>query len=240
MDMLEVGKVSIKESALTLGVTEMTLRRDLKFLEDAGYLLQVRGGAVLHPARYEPETPIQEELNTKFAIAKVLYQRILPAGTIFISTGTTALAFAKLIARQNTLPMTVITNSLPVASALFKSHCHVILIGGELRNNSLDLVGPVAERTIEDYHVDWLVSGCDAACSDYGFYTSDINLSNLEKKSIHIADHTAIITSSGKFGKKALTRFASVQDVDLLVTDKFLPVSDREKMEKNGLEVLFA
>lgn len=254
LDMLEAGRLSIKEAALQFGVTEMTLRRDLKFLEKTGALLQVRGGAILPPARYEPESTEKEDLERKFALAEALYKRIMPLETLFISTGSTALAFAKYLARHNTLPVTVITNSLPVASTLFKTHCHVILPGGELRSNSLDLVGPMAERNLSDYHVDYLISGCDAASSEYGFYTSDMNLSNLEKKSIHIADHTAIVTSSSKFGKKALTRFASRSDVDLLVTDEELTENDhnnlspymeiikvnttgnKRKTEKNGKE----
>lgn len=228
--MLEGGRLSIKEAAFSFGVTEMTLRRDLKYLEKCGMLLQVRGGAVLSPARYEPERSVKEELERKFTLAEALYRRIMPAETLFISTGSTVLAFAKYLARHNTLPVTVITNSLPVASSLFKTHCHVILPGGELRSNSLDLVGPMAERNIEDYHVDYLISGCDAASAGYGFYTSDMNLSNLEKRSIHIADKTAIITSSSKFGKKALTRFAAREDVDLLVTDGELAAEDEKEL----------
>lgn len=228
--MLESGRLNIKEAALELGVTEMTMRRDLRHLEEQGSLLQVRNGAILPPARYEPENRKKEDLERKFLLAEALYKSILPAETLFISTGSTTLAFAKLIARHNTLPMTVITNSLPVASALFKTHCHVILLGGELRSTSLDLVGPVAERNIADYHVDYLISGCDAASSDYGFYTSDMNLSNLEKKSIHIADKTAVITASFKFGKKALTRFAAREEVDLLITDDELSGKDEDNL----------
>lgn len=230
LDILEGGRLSIKEAALQFGVTEMTLRRDLKYLEETGLLLQVRGGAVLPPARYEPEEAVREDLERKFALAEALYKRIMPLETLFISTGSTALAFAKYLARHNTLPVTVITNALPVASALFKTHCHVILPGGELRSTSLDLVGAMAERNIADYHVDYLISGCDAASSGYGFYTSDMNLSNLEKRSIHIADKTAIITSSSKFGKKALTRFAAREDVDLLVTDEELTGKDEKEL----------
>ncbi|MBO4303740.1 MAG: DeoR/GlpR transcriptional regulator [Lentisphaeria bacterium] len=230
LDMLERGRLTIKEASLELGVAEMTLRRDLKLLEKSGALLQVRGGAVLPPARYEPESSVKGELERKFALAEALYKKIMPAETLFIGTGSTVLAFAKYLARHNTLPVTVITNSLPVASSLFKTHCHVILPGGELRSNSLDLVGPVAERNMEDYHVDYLISGCDAASSGYGFYTSDMNLSNLEKKSIRIADRTAIITASGKFRKKALTRFAAREDVDLLVTDTELSREDEKEL----------
>ena len=210
----------------------------MKELESKKMVLLVKGGAVPHPARYEPEQTETELLGRKFAIAKALFLRILPTDTIFISTGSTSLAFAKVIARQNVLPMTVVTNSLSVASTLFRSCCKVILLGGELRTNSLDLVGPISEKNIEEYHVDWLISGCDGAFSDYGFYTSDISLSNLEKKSIGIADHVAVIADSTKFGRKALTRFAALKDIDLLVTDNGLSDDDYKKLRKAAIEVI--
>lgn len=238
LDMLQGGRLEIRSAAAELGVTEMTLRRDLKDLEARKLVLRVKGGAIPHPAQYEPENAGMEQLDCKFAIANAIYQRVLPADSIFLSTGTTSLAFAKVIARRNVVPMTVITNSLPVASTLFRSCCKVILLGGELRTNSLDLVGPIAERNLEEYHVNWLISGCDAADSNYGFYTSDVSLSNLEKKSLGIADHAAIIADSSKFGKRALTRFASLKDIDLLVTDDQIIPDDAQKLKKSGIELL--
>ena len=240
LDMLQNGKLMIHTAAQELGVTEMTLRRDLLELEKQKLVLRVKSGAIPHPARYEPETEDIDQLDHKFAIANALFERIHTVKSIFLSTGSTSLAFARILARRCVLPMTVITNSLPAASALFRSRCKVILLGGELRSNSLDLVGPTAERNLEDYRVDWLISGCDGAFSDYGFYTSDVSLSNLEKKSRSIAEHAAIITDSTKFGKRSLTRFASLKEVDLLVTDDGIPADDEKKLQKAGIEIIKA
>lgn len=238
LDMLQHGRITIPDTAEKLGVTQMTIRRDLRDLEQRKLLIQVKNGAAPYPPGYDAERDENEITDDKLAIAEALYQRIFPVKTIFISTGSTALAFARVIARHNVLPMTVITNSLPVASSLFRSCCKVILLGGELRNNSLDLVGDISEKNISEYHVNWLVSGCDGASSDYGFYTSDKSLSNLEKKSISIAEHVAIITESIKFGRKALTRFAALQDIDLLVTDNGIPENDQKNLTDSGVELL--
>lgn len=238
LEMLRNGKILIKETASEFGVTEMTLRRDLRALEERKLLIQVKGGALPYPARYETETSPRFLTDLKFAIAEALYKRIMPSETLFIGTGSTALAFAKVLARKKLPVLTVITNALPVASTLFQSSCKVILLGGELRTNSLDLVGPMAERNLEEYHVDWLVSGCDGAFAKNGFYTSDMSLSNLEKRSISIASHVAIITESAKFGKKALTCFASVDSVDLLVTDSNLPSSEAGLLKKADMELI--
>ena len=239
LDMLQRGRLFIRDAARELGVTEMTLRRDLKSLEERKLILMVKGGAVLHPARYEPESPDSfDRMECKFAIADALFDLIMPTESLFINAGTTSLAFAKVIARRNNLPITVITNSLPVASTLFRSCCKVILLGGELRTNSLDLVGSIAEKNLVEYHVDWLISGCDAALSDYGFYTSDVSVSNLEKKSLAIASHAAIIADSSKFGRRALTRFATFDEIELLVTDDELSDQDTEKIEKSGVKLV--
>ncbi len=238
LELLQVGPLRIKTAAAQLGVTEMTLRRDLRELEARKLVLPVRGGAIPHPARYEPEPASPDRLECQFALAEALFLRIFPVDTVFIGTGSTTLALAKLVARRNRHPMTVVTHSLAVASALFQSHCKVILLGGELRNNSLDLVGPVAERNLEEYHVDWLISGCDGARADYGFYTSDVSLSNLERKSIGIADRVAVLTESSKFGRRALTRFAAPREIDLLVTDSALSDSDERKLRQAVLEII--
>ena len=239
LEMLQrTGRLELHAAARELGVSEMTLRRDLRTLEKEKLLVQVRGGAMPHPARYEPDNVFSELSDLKFVLAEALYRRIVPCETMFIGTGSTCLAFAKLMTRKTLLPATVITHSLPVASALFRRRCQVILLGGELRTKSMDLVGPVAEKTLEEYHVEWLVSGCDGAFADYGFYTSDMSLSNLEKKTISIADRSAVVTESGKFGRRSLTRFASLEDIDLLVTDAGLSAEDEAKLDAHGIEVI--
>lgn len=238
LDMLQRGPLSIRQASEELMVSEMTVRRDLRELEAQKLVTLVKGGAILSSARYEPDTPPPEFLERKIAIANELFLRVAQADTIFIGTGTTTLVFARLLARRRFSPLTVITNSLPVASTLFKSHCKVILLGGELRLNSLTLVGPIAEKNLEEYRVDWLISGCDSASSDYGFYTSDVSLSNLEKKSLQIAQYTAIITDSTKFDRRALTRFAASDEVDLLITDDELRPDDAAKLEAAGVEVV--
>ncbi len=239
LDMLQSGSLQIKHAAAQLNVSAMTVRRDLKELEERKLLLRVKNGAIPHPACYEPEPVAGNELmEKKFAIANLLYENIMPVNSLFISTGTTTLAFAKILARRNKLPVTVITNSLPVASALFRTSCKVILLGGELRTNSLDLIGPAAERNLLEYQVDYLISGCDAALADYGFYTSDVSLAQLEQKSLAIAHHAAIITDSSKFSRRALTRFAALDEIDLLVTDEKLPPEYSKLLVKSGIKLL--
>lgn len=238
LDLLRNGRIEIPSTARLLGISEMTLRRDLRRMEKEKLLLQVRGGAVRYPAEITPDTAMRQLSEVKFRLAERLLWRILPMETLFIGTGTTCLAFAHTIARSNLPQLTIITHSLPVAAALFQTCHRVILLGGELRSTSMDLLGPVAEKNLEEYQVDWLVSGCDGAFVDYGFYTSDVNLSSLERKSISISRHVAVITESCKFGRRSLTRFASLKEISLVVTDDGVTENDAEKMRARGIEVL--
>lgn len=237
--LLRDGEFSIKRGALELGVTEMTLRRDLRELEKEKQLLQVKGGATFFPVGYFPDG-INENANEKFCMARALANRILPAETLFIGTGSTAFVFASYLARLRNRRMTVVTHSLAVATALYRSSCRVIMLGGELRPSSLDLTGAVAEKNLREYHVEYLVTSCDGALSEYGFYTSDPGLANLEKNMIAVADKVAVIAASKKFAKPALTLFASCDDVDLVVSDSDLSDRDCANLRERNIEVIKA
>jgi DeoR/GlpR family transcriptional regulator of sugar metabolism len=214
----------------------MTIRRDIAFLEKNGLAVQVKGGAI-------PKAKICESMidsPTKNAIAAgmmEILEQMPEVKTLMLSTGGTTLAFARLLAQKN-LPITVLTNSIPIASALFQTQTKVILTGGELRTTSMDLVGPAAEKYLSDYHVDLLLTGCDGADSQEGFYTSDLNLASYEKLSVKIADKTFILTESLKFKRKALAKFAELNEIDSLITDNNLKAIDREILARRKIKVI--
>ncbi len=230
------GKILIEEEAEHFSVAPMTIRRDLRFLEKNGLAVQTKNGAIPKPKIYAAPLNMAEDSAIKRKIATKLLEMIEPLSTVMLSTGTTTLTLARLLAQQN-LPLTIITNSIPIASALFQTRIKVILIGGELRTTSLDLVGPAAEKYLSEYHIDLLVTGCDGADAEEGFYTSDLNLANLEKMSAKVSDKVIVITESRKFGKKALVKFAEIGDVDAIITDNRLKTIDRELLNRHGIEL---
>lgn len=234
------GRIALDAEAEYFGVASMTIRRDVRYLEQHGLAIETRKGAIPKPRIYAaPRNDVTEDSEIKRAIAARLLERIEPGSTVMLSTGTTTLAVARLLARRNQA-MTVVTNSIPVASALFQTCIKVILIGGELRTTSLDLVGPAAEKFLGEYHIDLLVSGCDGADAAEGFYTSDLNLANLEKLSAEVSDKVIVITESVKFGRKALVKFAEVAAVDAIITDDRLKAVDRELLSRQKAELILA
>ncbi len=230
------GRILLDVEAEYFGVTSMTIRRDVRYLEQHGLAVETRKGAIPKPRIYAAPLNVAEDSEIKRAIATQLLEKIEPGSTVMLSTGTTTLAAARLLARRNT-PLTVVTNSIPIASALFQTCIKVILIGGELRTTSLDLVGPAAEKFLGEYHVDLLVSGCDGADSTQGFYTSDLNMANLEKLSAEVSEKVIVITESVKFGKKALVKFAEFAAIDTIITDDRLKAVDRELLMRQDVEL---
>lgn len=238
LDMLQTDRLYIPAAAAELGVSEMTLRRDLRELEARKLVMMVKGGAIMHPARYEPEKSPMKLTPEKFALAEALYDEIMPAERIFIGSGFTALAFAKVLARRRSGRITVITNSLSAAAALFQTRHRVILLGGELRNNSLDLVGTLAESNLDELQVEWMVSGCDGASAELGFGTGDDGLASLKRHLAEVATHTAILTESAKFAVEPVNCFAAPYQVDILVTDTGLSAADASALRGSGMRVV--
>ncbi len=240
LDLLQAGPLSIREAARILEVTEMTIRRDIRILEEQRLLLAVKGKVMPYPVNYRTVSGDVGGQAVKNAIAEACYRECGTADSFFIGSGTTVLAFAHLLAYRAGGAKTVITNSLSVASALFQSRCRVILLGGELRAESMDLVGAAADRAIGEYHVDCLISGADGILPDYGYYTSDVNLSSLERRTIEIADRTVILADSGKFGKKSLVRFAPLEAAHLVITDAGIPEDALRQLREAGVAVVTA
>lgn len=229
-------KIRMADEAQYFGISEMTIRRDLRLLEGRELVITIKGGAIARPVIGEGNPEITDN-QTRRLIAERLLELVKPDLTIMLSTGRTVFEFAKALAERN-LSLTIVTNSIPAASAFFRTNARVILIGGELRSSSLDLVGPAAEKYLTDYHIDLFVAGCDGADAKTGFYTSDLNLANLEKLSAEQSDRIIVITESEKFGRKSLVKFSDVKNIDTIITDSRVTVKDRKALVKSGVEVL--
>lgn len=233
------GAVTIEAEAAFFGTSAMTIRRDLQALEDAGLALRTHGGAALRGDMHGELVKLEggTEAQKRIAAAAV---GLLPAGaTVMLSAGTTTLELARRIALAN-LRLMVVTNSLPHAAALFRSDNQVLLTGGTLRGKSMDLVGPLAEKNLGEYYIDVLVAGCDGADSTEGFFTSDMNLAAMERKSVEVSGKVLVVTESHKFRKRSFVKYAELDKVAAVVTDKLLPDADRLNLERAGVEVILA
>jgi DeoR family L-fucose operon activator len=152
----ERGSIRVTELSELCQVTEETIRRDLDRLEISGRLRRSHGGAVSVKETQHPEIPYAEREITyaeeKKRIALEAIKRIGPKERIVLDASSTAWYMAQTVPD---LPLTVLTNSIKVATELSsKEKIEVISTGGILAQRSLSFVGPLAERSLDAYHVD--------------------------------------------------------------------------------------
>jgi DeoR/GlpR family transcriptional regulator of sugar metabolism len=229
------GYLSIVEQAKAMHVAEMTVRRDLQMFEDMGLAIRIHGGAIpKSELALSIDSIMKPARSSQIRIAKAAMRQIVPGSIIMLNTGTTVLQVAREIAASG-ISMTVITNSLPVAIALYKSETQVLMTGGALRRHALDLAGPLTVKNLDEYHVDTIISGCDGADSRDGFFTNDMDLAELEKKIVSIARRVIIVAEHGKFSKRSLAKFANIEDADMVITDSKLSSVDTRNFEKAGV-----
>lgn len=236
----ERGRVSVEDLAARLGVSGMTVRRDLTELEKRGLLVRTHGGAL-------PRVPLalagvtatpQASSPEKIAIGRRAAALVEPGQTVMVDSGTTALEVARHLPADPSI--TVATVSLVVAWELYRSPLQVLLLGGFLRRDFPSLYGPLTQGNLADLTVDLLFIGCDGARSDDGFYTVDLHVSSLERAMIGIAQRVVVVTESAKFERRAFARFAAPDEVHTLVTDPGLPEADRRRLRKKGVEIILA
>lgn len=232
-----LGQLSLDEEAAAFGVSTMTIRRDIAMFESQGIAVRSQGGAVSRVA--DPALLLGDSRVTdaQRRIARRTLDLILPGTTVMLSTGTTTLEVARQLAVSGK-QLAVVTNSLQIAAALFQTSVQVILTGGSLRANSLDLVGPVAEKNVDEYYIDVLISGCDGAVADEGFFTQDLNLASMERKSVEKSRKVVIVTESAKFNHPSFVKFAESNKIAVVVTDSCLNEADQTTLKKHGIEVM--
>lgn len=230
--------VNVHNLAERFFVSEMTIRRDLDELEKQGLVVRTRGGAVSTGRLRSPGNGLESysETLTKSAIGNLAASLVAPGQTVMVDTGTTALEVARHLPKDSGI--TVVTTSLLVAQELFKSHIKVLMLAGFLREEFPSVYGPLTVKLLNDMHVDTLFIGCDGADSERGFYSNDLHVSSLEQAMTKIASHVVVATESTKFGRRAFSRYAELQQVNTVVTDAKISASDRQNLEAEGISVM--
>lgn len=236
----EKERVDVAGLAERFSVSPMTIRRDLRLLEDEGLLVRTHGGGILSGKLHflRQAFPHYAVTPQKAAIGKLAASLVVPGQKVMVDAGTTALEVARNFPRDSNI--TVATTSLCVLQELYGSPLQVLLFGGYARKEFPSLYGPLTEAMMTSFHVDILFMGCDGANSKSGFYTSDLHASSLEQQMITIADRVVVVTESSKFGRKAFVRYATPDQVHNLVTDAGLSSVDQTNLEGFGIEILVA
>jgi DeoR/GlpR family transcriptional regulator of sugar metabolism len=226
------GGVRVSELVDSLGVSDMTVRRDIAQLADRGLVVRVHGGATLSDAphsSFEPSfrTKLGEEREEKLAIARKAAELVAPGSSVALSAGTTTLALAEQL--RDVPDLTVVTNSVPVADALHdpeRRDRSVVLTGGT-RTPSDALVGPVAVQALRELHVDMLFLGVHGFSERTGCTSPNMTEAATNKALIAAAGKTVVVADHTKLRLVGLARIVPLDDVDVLVSDSGLSPTDR-------------
>ncbi|WP_033219198.1 DeoR/GlpR family DNA-binding transcription regulator [Kitasatospora phosalacinea] len=235
------GAVKVAELVEQLGVSDMTIRRDLDALARAGSVRKVYGGAVARAAAAdEPAFEAKSTLapETKAALAEAAAAQVQPGSVVAVSAGTTAYAVA---ARLLDVPgLTVVTNSLPVAELVRArgENGPALLLTGGAPTRSAALVGPLADQAIRSLHVDLLVIGAHGVSERAGLTTPNLAEAQTNRALIASAHRTVAVADHTKWGVVGLSSFAALTDLDCFITDRALPAEARAVLAESCGDLL--
>jgi DeoR family transcriptional regulator, aga operon transcriptional repressor len=231
------GSVSVSELTTDLDASPATVRRDLKLLEQQKLLSRSHGGAVRNGLLYE--LPVRyrggRQAAEKARIADAAAERIADAEIVGLTGGTTTTEVARRLRGRD---LTVVTNAINIASELVISESiRLVVTGGVARPQSYELIGPLAERTLEGLNVDVVLLGVDGVNAG-GATTHDEIEAQTDSKLVERAASVIVVADSSKIGRSALSRICTLGEVDQLITDVGAPEDELEPLRAAGVEVV--
>lgn len=240
----ENGAVRVADLVRELGVSDMTVRRDLELLDEGGLLHKVHGGATTakDSALFEPGFSAKSALEQreKDAIAAEAVKMVTPGIAIGVSAGTTTFALARLLA---TIPgITVVTNSVPVADIIYRSgHTdQTLILTGGVRTPSDALVGPFAVAALRTLHVDLVFMGVHGMDPHSGFTTPNVLEADTDRALVESGRKLVVLADHTKWGVIGISSFARLDQADTVVTDSGIDPAARDLLASVVREVVVA
>jgi len=234
------GKVQVKDLGKEFQISEVTIRNDLKELENRGLVQRVHGGA-LPPDTVIVEPSLQERIRShaeeKRRIGAAAAELIEDGDSIILDSGSTTLEIAKRLKGKKNLK--VITNGVYIAMELLGVQgVQLILLGGLLRENSFSVVGHFAESMLEHLSADKLFIAADGCDIEFGLSTPNLEESRVNQVMARIARQKILVADSSKFGKRSLSRIVSLLEMDKVITDIALPQQFQVELGSKGIELI--
>ena len=239
---LRNNRVEVSELSLRFGVTTETIRRDLSELQEQRLVRRVHGGGVpWETAGFEPLLSVRDDLHKaeKRRIARVATHELPDTGSIIIDSGSTLTRFAEALPPD--CGLRTVTNSLLTAQVLASNDSlDVIVVGGEVRKNTLAMVDATTIAAIEPLLVDTLFISSDGLSVDKGLTTPYREEAALKRAMIRGARRVVALVDHTKIGQDHFIRFAEWSDVDVLVTNTEADPAIVAAIEARGTTVLLA
>jgi DeoR family fructose operon transcriptional repressor len=240
----ERGRLSVNVLAEQYDVTTETVRRDLSALERMGLVRRVHGGAVPADSLAVIEHGLLERdsANTaeKERIARAAVDLLPPPGaTVLIDAGSTTHRFAALLPRDHRL--TVVTHAVPIAARLAGNpQIELHLLPGRVRTTTQAAVGADTVAALAELRADVVFLGTNGLTVEHGLSTPDRDEAATKRAMVRSAARVVVLADATKIGTDTPLRFASLDEVDVLVTDDSIRAADRRSLTRAGLEMVVA
>jgi len=239
------GRVSVDSLSEELGVSVVTIRRDLDSLEEKGLLQRTHGGAVsIEPLFYEPFrrdqsfiAQVERAADEKRRIGRAAAALITPGETIALTPGTTTTEVIRGLPLNYNI--TVVTNTVNVAMELSKrKDVYVFVTGGHLHGAWFSLVGSAALKSLENMLINTMFIGADGMDAKWGASCFNADEAELNSTMMKLARRRVAVVDSEKLGIVANWRICNASELNILVTDTKAPDSAIEPFQKLGIEVM--
>jgi DeoR family transcriptional regulator, fructose operon transcriptional repressor len=238
------GTVRVDDLSRDLNVSEVTVRRDLDYLNSKGLLLRTHGGANALPRAkdLQEESGFSEKgtinVQEKERIGLRCAGLIQPDDIVFLNSGSTTLYFVRSLTDKK---VRIVTNNAALIGARLDPRVDVMYLGGEYREQSRSFVGEFAINAIRDIYSHHTVLGANGVSIERGLTTTvyqecAINQAMIENTHgdvVVVADHT-------KLGRVSNFVSAPIEAVDILITDSQCPPEFQAELESRGVTVILA
>jgi len=236
------GFVSTRGVAAHLGVSQMTVRRDLAELEHHGLLQRVHGGARAAPG---PDLPYAQRARrnpeAKRAIGRCAAATVRPGETVYLDAGTTVMEVALSLRRSPPEGLKVVTHAVNVAAALAgRASVGVFQIGGELYRKTFSATGPAAVAALRSLAFDRMFLAGQGFSLEGGVTNSNLAEVEVKRAALGASSWVCLVADASKWEARHVARVAPLSQLHALVTDERLPFSARDALLEWGLEVIVA
>lgn len=238
------GSVLVVDLSNAFGISEVTIRADLRLLEEKGLVSRFHGGAAKPVSNMveneNPEVGLEERYtlasDPKKRIAQAAAATIEEGMTVILDSGSTTMLIAESLIKMENI--TVITNNLPAAYVLSENTgITLVVVGGTVRHKTHSMHGTIAERSLQGIRADMMFVGADGIDTTNGITTFNEGYS-ISSVMAAAAHKVIAVLDASKFNRRGFNQVLPMEQIDCVITDKGISEKDKTALSKMGKDVV--